>query len=298
MILKKDGQPLMLAHGTNRNFKKHSIWKSRTELNERFQGDWICYSPSDDVAWKYAKAARNQCIDKHSFEKETINYLDKNFKDKDFNDFIMASFTTLMKVPYEDAWDIIYEDYAKKYKTPIEQTPKYFFDKIRQYENENPQFEFNDFCDVLEHVEYSKTGQTNDELESISNFLNSRINEIPHFVIEFLKERGYKDSIPETKIIKSHISANKILETDNREEAANAKKKGYDLVIYSGPDCVDNVPEYLVAHDSQVKIKEIIIAHTKTEYLDENKSSWCDEISYERIEIKDEKTQNKRKLRR
>jgi len=297
MIFKKDNLPLILYHGTNRKFTNHSLEKSRTELNDRFQGDWICYTASEDVAWKYANAARNQCIEKEAFLTETEAYLNKIFPDKLLNSFLVDSFKTLMEGGFEDAWDIIGEKYSKIFDVTINDAVPHFFKRLRNYEALDPEFDFNDFYDVLEYVEYSKYGQS-DESSMIMNMFNNTVDEIPQYVTDFLKSKGYEKSLPEPKIIKSQVDATNVLETSSREEARMAREKGYDLVIYSGPDCVDDEPEYLIAEPSQVRMQSMIIAHKEIEYINESKAEWYENVTYsEKALVGEESKGNRRKMR-
>lgn len=297
MILKKDNIPLTLYHGTNRKFNNHSLEKSRTELNDRFQGDWICYTASEDVAWKYANAARNQCIEKEAFLIETESYLNKNFPDKLLNSFLVDSFKTLMEGGFEDAWDAIGKKYSKLFDVKLDDAVPHFFKRLRSYEALDPEFDFNEFYDVLEYVEYSRYGQS-DESSMIMNMFNNTVDEIPQYVTDFLSSKGYEKSLPEPKIIKSQVEANNILETSSREEAKIAREKGYDLVIYSGPDCVDGEPEYLIADTTQVKMQSMIIAHKEIEYINESKAEWYENVTYSEKSLVDGVDQkNRRKMR-
>lgn len=294
MILTKNSQPIIFYHGTNRKFTEHSLEKSRTELNDRFQGDWICYTPSEEVAWKYTYAARNQCLDRNTFLQETQNYFEQHFPNKMFNQVLINAFITLMDNPFDNAWDTIFENYANLYNINPQEATIDFFKNIEKYKQYQENFDINDFCDALEYIEYSKYGQI-DETNLVLNMFNNSIGEIPEYIIQFLKERNYQDSLPEPKIIKSFIDASSILKTESKEEAKKAQEKGYDLVIYSGEDCVDNIPEYLIASPSQIKMQSITIAHKKTEYLNEYKTEWIDSFSYENIDLKRPNKNTKRK---
>ena len=297
MILKKDGTPLILYHGTNRKFENHSLEKSRTELNDRFQGDWICYTASEDVAWKYANAARNQCIDRDVFLTETEDYLNKTFPDKLLNSFLVDSFKILMSGKFEDAWDIIAKKYSKVFDVDETESMSHFFKRLRHYEEIDPDFDFNDFYDVLEYVEYSKYGQP-DESEIVFNMFNNTIDGMPDYVLDFLESKGYEEALPEPKVIRSYIEADNILETDSREKAKEARKNGYDLVIYSGPDCVDNEPEYLIADPSQIKMQSVKIAHKEIEYINESRAEWYENVTYsEKSLVGDASKENRRKMR-
>ena len=104
--------------------------------------------------------------------------------------------------------------------------------------------------------------------------------------------------MPEPKVIRSYVEADNILETNSREEAKEARKNGYDLVIYSGPDCVDNEPEYLIAEPSQIKMQSVKIAHKEIEYINESRAEWYENVTYsEKSLVGDTSKENRRKMR-
>lgn len=149
------------------------------------------------------------------------------------------------------------QHYAEKEHLPIAESLPTLFQSIN-----NPKssiFDINEFCDLLEHVEYSKYHQQSDGMTELINLFNQTLPEIPYFVIEYIKELGYNKALPEPKVIIAEVTATNVLETGDRERAKQAKKEGYDLVIYSGEGILDESPEYLIADVSQITIKSMII---------------------------------------
>lgn len=261
LLLNKNGNPLILYHGTNRIFDKHDMDKNRTILNDRFQGDWICYTSDIDVAWKYTHAARNQCLNKEVFLEETYLLFNKDINDK-FTPYLYDLTISILDNGYEKGWDIIEKKYVKDMiENKQEYTWNNFFRELDQYSKNNNDFDINDFLDVLDYVEYSKS--TRDSEPAMNLFSNS-VEVIPDSDIQYLINLGYTKSIPEPKVISSHIYADSILETSDRDQAKTARDNGYDLVIYTGEGTVDGEPEYLIANPYQITIKETTIQNSKT----------------------------------
>jgi hypothetical protein len=275
LCLDDEGLPVTLYHGTNRTFNEHSEKKNRTILNEKYQGDWFCYSDLESVAWKYASAARNQNLNKEDFLKDSLDYLSKNSPSNIHND-IYELINTMMNNGYSQGFEIFEKDYEVRTKKDISN----FWQELREFEKVKSDFNIDEFCEVLEFVEHSKTG-ISDSVQNIQNIFNQQVNELPNSTVDYLKNLGYKDCIPQTKIIKSNILASKILKTKNREKAINAKDKGYDLVIYSGVGTVDGEPEYLIANKEQIIIKEIVNKYEISTTIDS--SSWRIDTLYETI---------------
>lgn len=273
-----NGEPLILMHGTTRSFNEHSNDKNRTILNEKYQGDWICYSNNEKTAWKYSHAARNQTMDKETFIKETIEIL-KEHVDSELMDDLLK-FTHIYLENSDDSWDIFEEYYTK------EKNKNYrdFFSLIDNLTIGETKFDINDYCQAMDFVEYSKSKKSY-EFDDIMNFFNAKIEDFPNYVADYLSDLGYKDSLPSPRIIKSYVIASNILRTDSREDALNAKNNGYDLVIYNGEDCVDGNEEYLIASEKQIFIQEIINKKIKVEYLEDN-DGWTEHFSYDVIELK------------
>src|SRR5882672_11838654 len=63
-VTTEDNQPLLVFHGTNRNFQVFDPKRHRTILNQNYQGDGFHFTSSAQVATKYADSNRNQTLDK------------------------------------------------------------------------------------------------------------------------------------------------------------------------------------------------------------------------------------------
>ena len=249
-LLDENGDKLVVCHGTNRKFKKHKMSKNRTQLNDNYQGDWVCYVKAESVAWKYSKAKRNSQVDKDDFLSETHSVFSKI--NNDVADFMVDFSKSMMEDGWESGWKNAIDKFASENKIQEDDASFKFFEKIRSYEKEL-NFDINDFCDCLEHVEYNKLLE-DDVLDNVmSMFDNSNVSGLDSHTIKVLEDLGYDKIIPEERVLESYVKASKVLRTKSRKIAKAARNNGYDLVIYSGVDCVDNEPEYLIADPKQVE---------------------------------------------
>jgi hypothetical protein len=267
----KSKQKIKLFHGTNRKFDKHCELKNRTILNDKYQGDWICYTDDINVAWKYTHAARNQNFDKELFLIDTKKFLNQY---KELGKDLLTLTNMLLEEGY-DCWDKFFNHYSEKHNLTEEKTPKNFFDKVKELE-QSSEFNLDEFIDVLAEVENSKLSDATDNI----NIFSFSTPQLSQSSITFLEKFNFNACIPENRVIFSEISYNNCLKTSDREEAKNAKKNGYDLVIYSGEDCVDDKPEYLILDTKQINIKNILIENVEIKYLNESKSEWTENKTY------------------
>ncbi len=288
------GEPLLVFHGTNREFEDHNTNKHRTILNDKFQGDWICYTDNYLVAMKYMDAARNQSLDKEFFFEDLDTFFNKKPLDG-FEKYLIFLAKELVKKGFQqDVTPDTYESVAIKYvqenNIDTDEPLVYFFRKLDVY-SKLYNFDINDLSDILEFVEGSKINNT----PTLNlNFFNQTIVNIPSFAIDYLIENDFVNSIPKPRIICSHITFSKCLKTNDREEAKNAKNLGYDLVIYNGEGCVDNSPEYLVLNPEQISIVKIDKYKKRIEYLDEYQNSWIEHLDI----IDDNPKNNSLKIKR
>tara|TARA_B100000700_G_C15063044_1_gene867366 strand:- start:133 stop:1119 length:987 start_codon:yes stop_codon:yes gene_type:complete len=268
----ENGKKISFFHGTSRRYINHKN-KHRTILNEKYQGDGYHYLRSIETAWKYAKSNRNQSIDRELFFKDLQFFLKMNNVDSDVSmGLVKLTKLLLEKGNSNEVWDEFNKYYSIENNLNIDEGTVVFFKKIRNLESKT-EFNINDYIDILEYVEGSNLTEF-DEIESISNFLRSKVTEIPAYINEDLEKIGFYRSIVEPRVIESNIVANNILETNNRNKAKNAFSKGYDLVIYNGEDCVDGQPEYMVKNKNQIKIKGYHILNRKFKEIDPS----CTEI--------------------
>lgn len=279
IVLNESGEPLILYHGTNRRFEKHSSEKHRTVLNDKYQGDWFCFTDQESVAWKYAEAARNQNLDRDIFIDELKEVLAKD-SPSNIHEDIYDLCIMLMDKGFSKGWENFEIKYREKYNLDEDEGLKPFFDKLREYEKAKPEFDLDELSDLLEYVEYSKIGEP-DDLGDVMGMFNSSPAQLPYGVFEDLEKFGFEKSIPQPRVIACQIKAEKILKTDDREKALQAKKSDYDLVIYSGEGTVDGEPEYLVLNEEQIIQLETINKHKIVE--ETGFSEWSEYNYYEKL---------------
>lgn len=224
------GRPLTLYHGTNRDFTVFDYNKNKTELNENYQGDGFFFTASKEVAEKYSRSNKNQNIDKDVFLKEVLQMY------PDIYDFV----NDLINLGYSKAWDNFFkihkpEDYLE------------FEKKVG--------VDLNTISDIAKNVDgYNyKADMVGEELsiENVFGLLKPQTLSIDDYIIDKMKEYGF--TTPRENVKEVHLYAMNILETNNREEARNAQKNGYDAVIYNGENTVDGEPEYIVFNPNQIK---------------------------------------------
>lgn len=270
-LLRDDkGLPIKFYHGTNRNFKEHCSSKHRTDLNQNYQGDAICYIRSLNVAWKYSEANRNQYINRDDFDKDLNNFFDSN--DISGSVHIKNLINSIMDYGFEKGWEKAQNDYLKENKDVID-----FFNLISKFEDdfcvkkndlEDYKYTINEIIDVLDYIENSKSDDScNNDFQ---NIFHARNVDIPKFVTDFFEDFGFTSCIYEPKVLVAYITAENVLETDNKNEAKNAFSKGFDLVIYNGEGCVDDKPEYLLASNDNLIPVEKLTQKVESSYNEDN----------------------------
>lgn len=253
-LLDEDGNKIECYHGTVREFNFHSLEKARTELNEKYQGDAICYTEDEKVAWQYVDAARNQMFNKEEFLNETSNVF-KN-KDPKVGKWIEKIAVLIMENGYTEGWDLFLDDYIEKNEFEgLENKAQAVFQRFDKFKKETG-FDIDEFCSVLNYVERSRSNE-NDLQDAVFNLFNRHIDKLPQRIINNLKDWGYKDIIPKPQIIVSNIKYNKMIKTKNQEKAREAFNSGkYDLVIYTGThNTVAQKREIMIKSPEQIEMK-------------------------------------------
>jgi len=274
-LLDDNGDKIILFHGTNRKFTEHKMEKNRSVLNNNYQGDWVCYTKDFSVAWKYSSAKRNNQMDKVDFLNETKEVFSKI--SPEVADFMVDFSEKMMKGGWDTGWDDAVAKFIIDSNVNKETAHFEFSQKIREHESKL-NFDINDFCDCLESVEYSNMGSSNSLDDVMSLFSdNTSGGGLGFHDAEMLKGMGYDKILPEERVLESYVKANKVLKTKSRAAAKKARENGYDLVIYSGEDCVDNQPEYLISDPSQI---ELIAINKRVAYEEEEDDSCYTITSY------------------
>ncbi len=256
----------LLFHGTNRKYDNHETKKNRTVLNDSYQGDWICYTEDEDVAWKYSSAARNQNFDKELFLKDVDIFL-SNSKHDDVVPHIKSLLNNLMDLGFDKGWEKTFTDYARKTRIQKDDSSFMFFQGVNRIQKEK-NFDINDLTGVLDYVDGSKSSLDEDPEDSLHMMFNQSVNTIPKCEIDMLESWGFTHSIPEERVIKSIITAKNILRTNNKEEAKKGRENGFDLVIYNGENTVDGKKEFLIKEPSQITFQSITAKKIKHEEIE------------------------------
>lgn len=112
-----------------------------------------------------------------------------------------------------------------------------------------------DFYDLLElgrYVEGSRFNYNHNDNELFNLFSGFR-HYLPEEVRDIAVALKLDDVLPNQNVVPVFLRAENVLFTEDREAARNAQTDGYDGFCYSGPDCVDGVPEWAVFSPDQIR---------------------------------------------
>lgn len=274
--------------GTTRQFDKLSMGKSRTRLNEKYQGDGIFLTLDERVAWKYADAARNQTFEPEAFRKDLYKVFSKTSESD--AQFVVGLYDTMMELGY-DGWDKAQMDFVGKSELSDDDRRAYW-DKMRAIE-EAYDLNINDLTDCFESVE-GYPQDSRDDTQELFNVFNSSLPTFSIYDIEFMEQLGFEAALPIHQVLECKVVMNNVLETADRYEARAAKENGFDVVIYSGEDCVDGVPEIQVLDESLLEITARTIRHRVT--VDTDDGYYYEDTFTKKVEPKSPKLATAPKL--
>lgn len=225
-------EPRIFYHGTNRIFDVFSKEMHRSIRNNQFQGDGFFFTDNDIDAWRYAEAAINQQLLKDEFFKSLKQHYPQPIYD-------LAK--EVYNVPYMKAWENIQNKYGYDEFTKM----------TRDWEKETG-LDINTLCDYVMNVEGAEVEV--DEQENLMNlFRGSPKTTLSEYYYENAEKYHFKNALPNFNVVKAFLKMDKTLKTDDRDEAKEANKNGYDSVMYNGPDVIgDN--EYIVYNVEQIKV--------------------------------------------
>lgn len=224
------GQPVTLYHGTTKMFQRFDLKKSRDELVNDFYGPGIFLSPSKRVAERYAEANRNI-----GFDPDIID--DMKRKNPNAGAFLQSLFDK-----GNDAWDIMFESLDSPYPG----------DALQEHlKGVDP----NTLSDIASYILGSKVTPLGGGPDALDMF--STRSGAPSYVYDQIDELGLDSKAYRPKVYTVAVKATNPLVTANAGQARNAKKKGFDCVVYHGTRLVDGVPEVAVFDPRLVTIKSI-----------------------------------------
>lgn len=239
-----DGRPVTLYHGTTKLFRHFSMDKSRDELVEKFYGRGIFLTPRKRVAVQYAEANRNI-----GFEPSIIDDL----KRKNPN---AAKFLRTLYAHGRDGWELYLEQNGFKNENPAPgegslDTVSF----LKHLGGVDP----NTLGDLAEYIIGSKMkrGVAPDDLEEVMNIFHGAPTGTPEWAYKELDEIGIDSKVYRPKVYTAVVTVSNTLVTASKSQASKARSKGYECVVYFGPDLVEGVPEVAVFNLRAVRIKHI-----------------------------------------
>ncbi|EKY4114267.1 hypothetical protein RCP98_006020 [Pseudomonas aeruginosa] len=225
-VVNEQGLPLMLYHGTGASFEQFSADHHRSVLNSKYQGDAFHFTPSPDVASNYADASRNHMINKERMFAAV---------DREFAGPLSTLFRTVVEGGMEATFDATIEE-MRSWNTAAEAAG----------------IDFYDLLELGRYVEGSRFNYNHNDNELFNLFSGYR-HYLPEEVRDIAVALKLDDVLPNQNVVPVFLRAEKVLFTEDREAARNAQKDGYDGFCYSGPDCVDGVPEWAVFSPDQIR---------------------------------------------
>lgn len=243
-------EKVTLYHGTTRKFAEHSPDKFRTELNSQYTGDWFCYSASKEVAWKYARAARNATIDRSAFLEEFKCLLLSHSQDAEERKAAGVTHKIIegiVDLGYTQGWDLMGKAYSES------QIPR-FFDVMQTILNRvSDGVNINDYCDLCDLVEGTKSAEI-DKLDMIMDFMSGMPNELPYGIKDEMSRLGFDTSVPEFRVLHSHIKGHKIFIGETQQQVKNAPMDCDIIIDVSETDKINGEPEFLMREPEQIEI--------------------------------------------
>lgn len=240
--------PVPVFHGTTKFFKDFDSQFHKSEINDNYQGDWFCNSESESVGYEYTKAARNRNIGKDIFFKELLEKVCPKLDNSKYNasEIVFEICKTAIEKGCDEGWQVLEREVEKSGDAEM----------WSKFDNAvSATLDIDELLRVTELVEGSMSGDFEpDGFESTLDILNARVSGISPSTLVNMKSMGFERSIPYQRVVCSYLKVDNFLETNSREEALEARGS-YDLVIYSGEDCVNNEPEFLVASSSSLFVK-------------------------------------------
>lgn len=226
-VVDAQGEPLVVYHGTAADFSEFSATKHRSILNDQYQGDGFHFTADPDVAGRYAEASRNQFLNK---EKALLLVAQK----------LPPLAAKIFKA-------VVDEGYAAAWAIPIEE--------VRTIIDESAQagIDLNDLLDIAEYVEGSNYNKGREPQFDASMIFGGNHHYLPDWVRKSAVLFGLDDALPSPAIMPVYLKVERLLRTDDREQARSAQANGYDGVFYTGDHTVGGQPEYIVFNPEQIK---------------------------------------------
>ena len=219
-----DGEGILVYHGTTRNFDEFDIDRSRTWMNKEYQGDALFFSLDRDVAERYAYASRQA-----SLHPDVMDEIERN------NPEAAMFIRNIYEHGYEKGWEKNLEHFGAEGIWDIGGV------------------DGNELSDLVDYIEGAKIDPR--EGEDLARLIFSmETKSIHEGDLETLRKLGVVENYPNSQVYVVKIESDDVWVTNNR---VTAKVWDHDVVVYFGPDSVDDVPEIIV-HRNTVPVHERI----------------------------------------
>jgi hypothetical protein len=236
------GAPVTLYHGTSASFSEFDIAKSRDELVNKFYGRGIFLTPSKKVAWQYAHANRNMGLPVSVID--DITRVNRN----------AGSFLRALYEQGQDAWEPYWKAHGFWREIPPPGEGKLDSEGFdRHLGGVDP----NTLMDIAGHIIGSaKDQEPPDVAEEMFNLFSPSTGS-PDWLYDDLDRVGLDSVKYRPKVLTVVVRVDNPLVTASKAEARKAPSKGYDSVVYYGPDLVGGVPEVAVYDARKARITNV-----------------------------------------
>lgn len=240
-----EGRPVTLYHGTTRTFRTFSMDMARDELVNNYYGRGFFFTPSKRVAEKYAYANRN-----FGLPPSVIGLL----KSKNPG---AGEFLQVLVDHGKAGWEKFYQDHGL---LRDENSPEAKTKGQLDWEAFNRLLggvDPNDIGDLAGYILGSKTKPLGMGEDNSLEILMGGGGMSMDFVYKILDNLGLPSNVYRPKVYTVSVTCSNPLITKSKSLARKAPSKGYDSVVYYGPDIVDGVTEVAVYDPRKVKVRHI-----------------------------------------
>lgn len=237
------GAPVTLYHGTSATFSEFDIAKSRDELVNEFYGRGIFLTPSKSVAWKYAHANRNKGLPVSVID--DLTRVNRN----------AGAFLRALYEKGQDAWEPYWKAHGFWRDDPA--PGEGHFDS-EGFDRHLGGVDGNTLMDIAGHIIGSVKKQAPpDAAEEIFDLFGGGGTGSPDWLYDDLDKVGLDSTKYRPKVLTVVVRVSNPLVTASKAEARKAPSKGYDSVVYYGPDLVGGEAEVAIYDARKAKIMHV-----------------------------------------
>lgn len=233
------GGEATLFHGTTRSFRRFDSAYIRHELiNQFYKAPGIFLTPRREVAVVYSTAARNTMIP--ATVVDDLTRINRGAGE------VLGKFVT----QGHDVWDGLFEDAVARF--PDAESP------VAALEMVTGGVDTNTLMDIAKYVEGSRAAEGSTSETALFDLWGMTPTGTPDHVFTDLESVGLDADPYRPKVYTVEVSGlEQVLVTKSKSEAAQARRNGYDAVVFCGSDLVGGVPEVVVFDPSKVRITKV-----------------------------------------